>query len=1254
MKRLKLLIACIMSIIAIAIIGNLPPFVTTSNAAEQQVIGELKYEFDESNHTAKVVGNRYTFSSITIPEKVTYNNVEYTVTEIGAFAFISCSNLTSVSIPSSVVKIGNSAFYECGALTTVNLPNDLKTIDLCAFVNCSSLESITIPSNITSIGYGAFINCTSLKALHIPAGVTVADGYDIFRGLSGLKEVTMPSYWTSIPEYAFEDCSSLESITIPSNITSIGNSAFADCTSLKTVTIEDGLTSISDATFTACTSLTSISIPGSVTSIGSAAFRACTSLTSISIPGSVTSIGDIAFYGCTNLFDITMAEGVTSIGSGAFFGTSISRIVIPNSVTSMGSDVFGNCGNLSEVKIGTGLTSIPASAFIYCTSLRSIVIPSNVKSIGDSAFANCTELSNVQFALGLESIGADAFSGDENYGCPNLQSVILPVSVTSIGSKAFYYTNVRQHNVHLNCKATVASDAFKSDYEGPYKRDMHDMTTATNDISNNHTGICANCGQTVVSPHVYDNACDATCNVCGYTRTDLHDYRVISAKEHRCSICGDTKKHTIYNADGSIDTMKESCSDCKDAHGFAVKNIAYEGLTITITNPTYDGTKKTPDISVIGLKKNKQYAVSVDDKADVSTTDYTVKITGVFNGSGVFTSYVGELTKTWNVEPSSPVIGTVSYSGGTLYDTTDLSEVVLTRSDASIPGELKLTASELTIGTASYEWKFVPTSLNYKEIIGSIQLTVVKDVLEGIAIKTNPAKMTYTHGDSFDKTGLVVTATFSSHSEDITASSVVVTGSTLNAGQTFIEISYTKDGITKKCDLTGLVVNKKIIDISGAYWNVGNYTYTGEPQGPSLEGLPAGVVVVTVTGDSATMANTYIASATLGLADGYNSSFYELSGTNPVTASWSIEKAEKPSNTPVDTLNYLVKNGKKLSDVELPAGWSWEDGTAVLPTAEETVTAKAVYTASDAGNYVTTEKTITITMTTCSHPTNKVSVITDKEATCVTAGLAHKYCASCDMDIESNIQIPAKGHAFTTKASEKIATDATCTKAATYYVKCDRCDAVDTVKTVVVGDPLGHKYAGWTYCDKEKHQRICANDDSHVETADHVFADNKCVDCGYEKKFEEYDMAQGADSSWEKGSKDGLVFGSAATSDKFVCVKVDGEMIDASNYKVESDPAKITLLDSYLESLSDGEHRIEIVYTDGSATSKFTVRTANEPVEPTESDVPNGPEKPTEPEEPTTGDNKQIIWVLVPVLVLVLGAGIAVAGISVYRKRTNK
>lgn len=1231
MKRLKLLIACIMSIIAIAIIGNLPPFVTTSNAAEQQVIGELKYEFDESNHTAKVVENDYIFSSVTIPEKVTYNNVEYTVTEIGAFAFFSCSNLRSVSIPSSVVKIGYSAFGECGALTTVNLPNGLKTIDFGAFSNCSSLESITIPSNITSIGNSAFANCTSLKALHIPAGVTVADGYNIFRGLSGLKEVTMPSYWTSIPEYAFEGCSSLESFTIPSNITRIGDGAFYGCTSLKTVTIEDGLTSISDATF-----------------------RACTSLTSISIPGSVTSIGDIAFYGCTNLFDITMAEGVTSIGSGAFFGTSISRIVIPNSVTSMGSDVFGNCGNLSEVKIGTGLTSIPASAFIYCTSLRSIVIPSNVKSIGDSAFANCTELSNVQFALGLESIGADAFSGDENYGCPNLQSVILPVSVTSIGSKAFYYTNVRQHNVHLNCKATVASDAFKSDYEGPYKRDMHDMTTATNDISNNHTGICANCGQTVVSPHVYDNACDATCNVCGYTRTDLHDYRVISAKEHRCSICGDTKKHTIYNADGSIDTMKESCSDCKDAHGFAVKNIAYEGLTITITNPTYDGTKKTPDISVIGLKKNKQYAVSVDDKADVSTTDYTVKITGVFNGSGVFTSYVGELTKTWNVEPSSPVIGTVSYSGGTLYDTTDLSEVVLTRSDASIPGELKLTASELTIGTASYEWKFVPTSLNYKEIIGSIQLTVVKDVLEGIAIKTNPAKMTYTHGDSFDKTGLVVTATFSSHSEDITASSVVVTGSTLNAGQTFIEISYTKDGITKKCDLTGLVVNKKIIDISGAYWNVGNYTYTGEPQGPSLEGLPAGVVVVTVTGDSATMANTYIASATLGLADGYNSSFYELSGTNPVTASWSIEKAEKPSNTPVDTLNYLVKNGKKLSDVELPAGWSWEDGTAVLPTAEETVTAKAVYTASDAGNYVTTEKIITITMTVCSHPTNKVSVITDKEATCVTAGLAHKYCASCDMDIESNIQIPAKGHAFTTKASGKIATDATCARAATYYVKCDNCDAVDTVKTVEVGDPLGHKYAEWTSCDKEKHQRVCANYDSHVETADHVFADNKCVDCGYEKKFEEYDMAQGADSSWEKGSKDGLVFGSAATSDKFVCVKVDGEMIDASNYKVESDPAKITLLDSYLESLSDGEHTIEIVYTDGSATSKFTVRTANEPVESTESDVPNGPEKPTEPEEPTTGDNKQIIWVLVPVLVLVLGAGIAVAGISVYRKRTNK
>ena len=47
---------------------------------------------------------------VVIPETVTYNSVEYSVTSIGENAFKGCSGLTSVSIPNSLTSIGKNAF----------------------------------------------------------------------------------------------------------------------------------------------------------------------------------------------------------------------------------------------------------------------------------------------------------------------------------------------------------------------------------------------------------------------------------------------------------------------------------------------------------------------------------------------------------------------------------------------------------------------------------------------------------------------------------------------------------------------------------------------------------------------------------------------------------------------------------------------------------------------------------------------------------------------------------------------------------------------------------------------------------------------------------------------------------------------------------------------------------------------------------------------------------------------------------------
>ena len=73
---------------------------------------------------------------VVIPEEVTYMNRTRKVTSIGDRAFLSCSGLTSVTIPNSVTSIGDLAFYGCSSLTSVTIPNSVTSIGSYAFWGC--------------------------------------------------------------------------------------------------------------------------------------------------------------------------------------------------------------------------------------------------------------------------------------------------------------------------------------------------------------------------------------------------------------------------------------------------------------------------------------------------------------------------------------------------------------------------------------------------------------------------------------------------------------------------------------------------------------------------------------------------------------------------------------------------------------------------------------------------------------------------------------------------------------------------------------------------------------------------------------------------------------------------------------------------------------------------------------------------------------------------------------------------------------
>ena len=393
------------------------------------------------------------------------------VTGIGTGAFYGCSDLTSLTIPSSITNVGINAFSNCSSLEEfiVRLGNtmfkgdgewllskDGRTI---VAAPCGGRNS-SIPNGVTRIGSYAFCY-NKISSIRIPSTVTTIDDH-AFNECTNLKSATIPNSVTSIGAYAFQWCA-LTDIVIPGSVLSIGYGAFAAC-DLKSVTINEGVANISDYAFFANRQLISVTIPNSVRSIGEQAFARCSSLTSITIPDSVTNIGEDCFDECASVNSVRIPfvpDGCTSNGTdyvsglSYFFGRSYHkeqltdrvpklhgtvpgtlRKVIVGSTNYIGDYAFYNCSNLTSVTISSGVKNIGNSAFYGCEKLTGMTIPNSVTNIGTRAFYGCENMTRITIPDSVTSVGADAFSR-----CYGMTGVTIGSGVRSLGSSAFYSCN---------------------------------------------------------------------------------------------------------------------------------------------------------------------------------------------------------------------------------------------------------------------------------------------------------------------------------------------------------------------------------------------------------------------------------------------------------------------------------------------------------------------------------------------------------------------------------------------------------------------------------------------------------------------------------------------------------------------------------------------------------------------------------------------------------------------------------------------
>lgn len=424
-------------------------------------------------------------------------NIEFT---IGANAFNSCISLENVNFNGyKVLKIGDGAFANCEILTQITIPDNYVEMGYDVFKNSPVTVSY---ANGNEIVGGAVYNGTVLikapeaidETFTLRAGTTeiapYAFAYTTFNNVAtfvlddtvtkigkgafmnaNVKEIVLGQI-TDIPEYAFYD-SKIERVYIGKNITSIGAYAFDSCENLALVEfteIDDSNLVFVGSNAFAETAITSIVMPNGKNGfiMGDLVFAHCENLETVNLP-SVTGMGYNTFLNTPALTQVIFGNSSTTSGMYTFSAVSAfdyyERNVYDVNVTSVD---FGSCTTIGifafyraniESFDFSGITEIGNGAFMICSSLTTLTNTDEVEKIGMSAFKDCERLSAFDFE-NVKYIGHSAFAIENENAEQKYRTLTLGESVEYVGGYAFFGTKVKTVEISGENLAYVGEASF--------------------------------------------------------------------------------------------------------------------------------------------------------------------------------------------------------------------------------------------------------------------------------------------------------------------------------------------------------------------------------------------------------------------------------------------------------------------------------------------------------------------------------------------------------------------------------------------------------------------------------------------------------------------------------------------------------------------------------------------------------------------------------------------------------------------------
>lgn len=371
--------------------------------------------FESSSANPMSIADKFYLLKEGVWELVTALKLDNSVEVISKYAFRSFECVTSIIIENENAFINANAFEGCTNVTSLSLPfigsdkNKTKAKNLGYLFNVyknqissSIVELIYSGSKLNSDELDGLDNIVTLKL----SNKNISGSLSLPKGIEHIYFEGSLTDWLSNDFYFYENNNQMIHFYLYS-------------TELINVTIPNEISTIPDMKFYNFKCIESVVIPSNVTEIGRSAFANCVSLKTVKLSEGIEKINDFAFYGCISLTNINIPSSLIYFGENvnAFEGCSSLSYYEYNNCYYLGNDndkyiilmdVIDS--KVQELTIHNSTRFIASYAVASCYDLANFVVPESVLSIGTRAFYDCRNINDFTMYASTQTINCTAFN----------------------------------------------------------------------------------------------------------------------------------------------------------------------------------------------------------------------------------------------------------------------------------------------------------------------------------------------------------------------------------------------------------------------------------------------------------------------------------------------------------------------------------------------------------------------------------------------------------------------------------------------------------------------------------------------------------------------------------------------------------------------------------------------------------------------------------------------------------------------------